>query len=604
MSKFKVLGKLFSKTDEAAQSLKREKGTGEEFLREIQKTPGVKPAEIKDRKLDKVLPAMGKTTKAEVLKKLEQNPPPKLQETVKGGMDTSDLDAYLQPDDSWNIRRISDQSFVTNVRGFGDDPEGAIQEAARRMSGEEGTKYGQYTIPGGENYREILLRLPVRPKDGVSVTQTGTGRWRVTFPDGSSDLYRTEQEAMANAGGRGSYHSTHWEEPNVLAHARVSDRVGPNGERILHVEEIQSDWHQQGRKQGYQDPNILEQKAKAEAARKAAQSVLDEAQEKVRAAKTNTQRYEGIINDPRFPTFPAEYQTSIKTLLDRYTKVWMDELPNLMKAQKEFDALPDPATMKTTGVPDAPFKKNWHELTMKRILDYAADKGYDKIAITPGAEQAKRYDLSKQIGKLEYDFGPADTVGHLKAYGLDGGRVIDRTVKPEELADYIGKEAAEKLIKTPAVNNTHMLEGVDLQVGGEGMKGFYDQILPTYLNDLGKPYGVKVGQMEVSYTPTAKQAQQGAADEALLSDLGVEVPQAPRPVLHTFDITPQMREEIKSKGLPLYQVAAPVATGAAAAAMEEPAAEPEYRKGGKVKRKVKFSTNPDAMRLEMLSRSR
>ena len=73
--------------------------------------------------------------------------------------------------------------------------------------------------------------------------------------------------------------------------------------------------------------------------------------------------------------------------------------------------------------------------------------------------------------------------------------------------------------------------------------------------------------------------------------------------LHTFDITPQMREEIKQKGLPLYQVAAPIGAGAAAAAVQEPA-EPEYRKGGKVKRKVKFLTNPDAMRLEMLSRGR
>ena len=321
MSKFKVLGKLFSKTDEAAQSLKREKGTGEEFLREIQKTPGVKAAEIKDRKLDKVLPTMGKTTKAEVLKKLEQNPPPKLEETVKGGMDTSDLDAYLQPDDSWNIRRISDQSFVTNVRGFGDDPEGAIQEAARRISGEEGTKYNRpdLVIPGGENYREILLKLPSnRPS--------------------LKNMSRAEYDAAvkrADQLGIRDYLSTHWDEPQVLAHARVSDRIGPNGERILHVEEIQSDWHQAARKTredevkrimkeqgvdkktasaqvpenfGYQDPNILEQKAQAEAARAEAKKVLDAAQEKVRAAKSYVSQYEAKINRPEFQEAPPEDQ--------------------------------------------------------------------------------------------------------------------------------------------------------------------------------------------------------------------------------------------------------------------------------------------------------
>jgi hypothetical protein len=56
-----------------------------------------------------------------------------------------------------------------------------------------------------------------------------------------------------------SYQSKHWkEDPNVLAHMRVQDRRGPNGEKILHVEEIQSDWHQEGRKKGYATKERLE----------------------------------------------------------------------------------------------------------------------------------------------------------------------------------------------------------------------------------------------------------------------------------------------------------------------------------------------------------
>jgi hypothetical protein len=43
--------------------------------------------------------------------------------------------------------------------------------------------------------------------------------------------------------------------PNTLAHVRMSDREGANGEKLLHVEELQSDWHQQGRKRGYQKSN-------------------------------------------------------------------------------------------------------------------------------------------------------------------------------------------------------------------------------------------------------------------------------------------------------------------------------------------------------------
>jgi hypothetical protein len=47
-----------------------------------------------------------------------------------------------------------------------------------------------------------------------------------------------------------NFHSGHFSEPNVLAHTRLNDRVDSDGKRVLFVEEIQSDWHQAGRKKG------------------------------------------------------------------------------------------------------------------------------------------------------------------------------------------------------------------------------------------------------------------------------------------------------------------------------------------------------------------
>ena len=35
--------------------------------------------------------------------------------------------------------------------------------------------------------------------------------------------------------------------PNDIGHVRVTDRIGPNGEKMLYVEEMQSDWSQRGR---------------------------------------------------------------------------------------------------------------------------------------------------------------------------------------------------------------------------------------------------------------------------------------------------------------------------------------------------------------------
>ena len=43
------------------------------------------------------------------------------------------------------------------------------------------------------------------------------------------------------------FKSGHYDEPNILAHVRFNERT-VNGERVLFIEEIQSDWAQKGRK--------------------------------------------------------------------------------------------------------------------------------------------------------------------------------------------------------------------------------------------------------------------------------------------------------------------------------------------------------------------
>src|SRR5690606_14708163 len=47
------------------------------------------------------------------------------------------------------------------------------------------------------------------------------------------------------------FKSSHWDEPNIIAHARVNDRIDADGKRVLFIEEIQSDWALEGRKKGY-----------------------------------------------------------------------------------------------------------------------------------------------------------------------------------------------------------------------------------------------------------------------------------------------------------------------------------------------------------------
>ncbi len=77
---------------------------------------------------------------------------------------------------------------------------------------ESATKFAGYQLPGWEKYKELLLTLP---------SEIGQG-----------------------------YKSIHWNEPNILAHVRFSERNIGNA-RVLHIEEVQSDLHKDGRKNGY-----------------------------------------------------------------------------------------------------------------------------------------------------------------------------------------------------------------------------------------------------------------------------------------------------------------------------------------------------------------
>ena len=587
----KLLRGLVSKTDEALVTLKREKGTGAEFLRELEKTPGVKPAEIKDRRLDKVLPAMGKTTKAEVKKVLDQNPPPRVEETVLGQENVQVK--WFSPKGAKDAGLDRSGYAVVDQGGkVLDGPYDSLYKAESAIESMDNVaappKYGEYQLPGGENYREILLRLPSKRLSEEEARRVINAKPDAKLSDADID-YATRKFAQ-------EYRSSHWDEPNVLAHARVADRTGPNGEKILHIEEIQSDWHQAGRKKGYLS---LEKAADLKKQKTKAESDLREIEREYNRAKEASKGLDAKIASPEFATLPPEKQAQFRESAQSWGRAWMDRLPKLMKAREVYDSIPDAASLAGNMVPDAPFKKSWHELTMKRLLNYAAENNYDRIAITPGAEQASRYDLSQKIDSLNFSKNSQGTVDIAAIRG--DNVVIDKTMQtPEQLESLVGKELAQKILDAPNTNGE--FSGLDLQVGGEGMKGFYDKILPDYLNSLGKPYGAQVsmegmpvvkGNKAPDYgLPSSHEFERNRLPNETMVDYVARIKKIPDITnLHYFPITPQMRQEITSKGLPLYSVPAiegAAATGAGAALLGEEEKPP-----------VHISDNPDTMRLEL-----
>ena len=554
---------MYSMLDEVAKNIKRGSGTGQAFINDLKKA-GVKPVELKERGLDKIA-ELPKLTKPELIKRIESAPPPKLKETVLGEPDAKalrskaeelmsdeaveEVNDILGKRDRYN-RDEWDEMHTDAYESKQRDIEDYIRQAKEMVDEgdfEGGTKYTSYTMPGGENHREILLKLPhfdkAKEKQLMELEANLRRMKPEDFPPGYVDsMQETATALRAEKEAAGSpYQSKHWDEPNVLAHMRVQDRKGPKGEKVLHVEEIQSDWHQQGKEGGYS------KKYKPE-------ELTPYSHEQAKA---------------EFGPDKADLFWHIKTP-DNVFQIPKSRFETMDEAQKYILD-----SKETAGaVPDAPFKENWHELAMKRLLNYAAENGYDKIAITPGAEQAKRYDLSKQVSRVTHMTHLDDPEsGILFAFDPTGRQIVEKHNVPHaNLPEYIGKEGAQKLLaQTPDEAGYRELSGQNLEIGGEGMKHFYDQRLPSFLNKYGQPHGVQVSPFEVE---VGSDMGRGPNDEFL-----GRVPL--NESVHGFDITPEMREELINRGLPLY------------------------KQGGQIKKRgqVHVSLNPDTMLLDLMSKS-
>jgi len=331
---------------------------------------------------------------------------------------------------------------------------------------------------------------------------------------------------------------------NRLAQIRVNDRIDADGKKVLFVEEIQSDWHQAGRKTGYAPENKVKRDAELKSIQAEREKLLEE-KKKIEE-----------LADP----YVAQGKDAPGEMVDKWSAI-SNRINDLQSAQNRLSrALPE-------GVPDAPFKTSWHELALKRAIQLASEGGYDRIAFTTGKTQADRYDLSKQISRVTYK----DEI--LRAYDKDGVEVISNLATPDKLEDYVGKELASKIIADndklrianknyrDAINNDVSdaelnnlsrevgnfpmeYKGVDLQVGGQGMKGFYDTILPKYLDKYGKKWDAKTGMTAIK------------AD-------GSDAP------VHYMDITPKMKESVLTKGQPLFQMAPAIPAGVAAGQQED-----------------------------------
>ena len=522
---------FYSAMDMGAKALKRKVGTGSEFLKELMGLPGVKPTELKERGLEHLMNEP-KMTHEEFLGHLARKPPPMIKEKVLGEKPVLPSKEVLRrnandlirvrareyasegTDTSAEYRRLAAEEMQRLRSNHMDQ---ALRLAEERATENPSSTYHKgYTLPGGENYREMLIKAPagIDNQEKIMDLESKLRRAPVTNNEEQKqwdslynqikDLRAQEMASPKEFEGVGAHFGG---EKNILASMRLKDRLGPNGEKLLHLEELQSDWHQQGREHGYQQD-------------------LKELPEEY---KITHQTFRG----------PKTYH-----VLDAEGNVFASGLSPESATQNALDNL-----NKGNRVPDAPFKKNWEEMAIKRLIHHAAEKGYHGIVMTPGQEQADRYGLAKHVDALKWH--PESN----QLAGIKDGRAIfnQSDVNENNLANYVGKEVAQKLIKSPKekqpLGNSmyHVISGDDLQVGGEGMKGFYDKKVPNIFNAVGKKHGVK---MQLHAHPMKTEREKMVPDNSGLGMIRSGNPEYAQ--VHHFPITEEMRQDVLKNGLPLY----------------------------------------------------
>lgn len=569
---------FYSATEQAALNLARNKGTGQSFINDLMKAPDVKKEELAYTGLDDFLRDKPNVTKQEVQDFLANNRVD-VQEVTYGKQDFSNL-----PDKQL-------QSEYVRVRGYepvdtyGDlmSREAMIDELSGAM-GTDLTKYGKYQLAGGDNYREILLTLPEAMPNPANQIQQFTKRMEtmrelqnefanagnmekaISFASKADELqaYIKQLEKIPVTRQTENFQSSHFDQPNILAHMRVNDRIDADGKKMLLVEEIQSDWHQAGREKGYKT-DIEGQ-----------------------LTKINKQRQILLDEQAKYEKLAEPYTSQNKDAPSDVIQGWTNATEQLRALQTQQNKLGQ-------GVPDAPFKDTWYQLALKRLTKYAADNGYERIGLTTGRQQAGRYKLSNEvdeinvIGRTNMATGEKSKSvaldmksGQSLRIGVNNDGIVDN-VSDESIKNFMGKNLSEVVGKDIAkeimLNNKKTISGEGLDIGGEGMKKYYDEIYPKFLDKYGKKYGASVGETKIKTdnvpyvdyvvkqgyfndhtvfgvepngtTTIINQNAANMAEAQALANRYKEKNLGGGETIRYLDITPQMKEGT-SKGQPLF----------------------------------------------------
>ncbi|WP_219622247.1 LPD38 domain-containing protein [Endozoicomonas acroporae] len=384
---------------------------------------------------------------------------------------------------------------------------------------ESDVQYRQYAMQGGEDYSELILfldnnktvfpadhpnhknRNPITEEEAGYLSQgvlphdlkVNDSEWGAEFrhytlyrvdADGNRNIITTGHASAASAIAaavsehhsfarweQDAYTDSHWgEAENALAHVRFqtfNENVHGRNEQILFIDEVQSDWHQQGRERGYQTPEAIKANEewikKIDALRKEKREKTSEEQTVVTEIYMTKDRLnllnEQMANEEGWNDWgDQELKEKLQPQIDqargelKELNRRKDELLNrLRQIETELESLYSRnSAMNTYRMkPDAPLKENWPNLVMKRMIRHAAEEGFDRIAWSSAAQQVERYpSLGQVVDSLKVT--PVFTSsGRLTDFTMvikqRNGNQRHERIAEERLEDYVGNQVGANI---------------------------------------------------------------------------------------------------------------------------------------------------------------
>jgi hypothetical protein len=500
---------FYSKLEKEAQNIQRKQGNGQAFMNDLIKL-GAKPSELEDTGMAEFLKNNKTLTKDDVVGFAQRNRPNMKEQTLSKEMNLTFenepnyynnlVNAFGRDErlpriyDSVNVKNngvligniFEEDSPYSNYYAyspFADDYESFdtkeqaikyLKENAKHEEESGNPKHeGHFRTEGGENYREVLVQIPEK---NITQGQLLDDMARRLGAKNFESLPMEQRHELASLAKGTPFTKGHYPDfPNTMINMRMDDRVDVEGKKGTLLDELQSDWHQKGKEHGYNQFN-----------EKDWNNYLDDLNKRFSDyANTEWKKFGKKFIDEQIKFTPANSKAKIlneeKLYRDNYKKV-------------------------INKIPDAPYKNNWHELGLKKAIQQSVERGDDRLYMPTGKTLADRYKLSNHINELNYyEYGSEKDNKHFNITIKDKNGVANdfgKAISAKDLPDYVGKEMAKKILNNEG--DTHpdypfakRFSGLDLEVGGEGMRKYYDEIYPSFLKKFAKKYGGHVGETEI-----------------------------------------------------------------------------------------------------------